>query len=106
MRSGSGSLLQIDRDVVGDPGITLRVLIELFLAPVAAEIIFLVLVDTGELCIVLVDDHQTYGIGCHQGFSFLPQDLFWIAYKGVVFMTGFLFPFPATRTSPVLREFI
>ena len=35
----------------------LRVLIELFLAPVAAEEIFLVFMDTGKFCILFINYH-------------------------------------------------
>jgi hypothetical protein len=65
---GSGWLshfFQVDADVIGDPAVPLRVLIELFLAPVAAEVIFLIFIGTGELCIFFIEDHQADWIGWH-----------------------------------------
>lgn len=57
--------IQVYTDIMGYPGVTFRVLLELFLAVVATEIIFLVPVFTCILRIVFINDSQADRIGCH-----------------------------------------
>jgi hypothetical protein len=64
-QSCSGYFFEVHTDIVGNPRVPLRVLIELFFAPVAAEMEFLVLMGAGEFRIVFINDCQTDGIGCH-----------------------------------------
>ncbi len=61
---------------MGYPGVTFRVLLELFLAIVTTEIIFLVLVFTCILSIVFINDGQADRIGCHFKFSVYTMHLF------------------------------
>jgi hypothetical protein len=61
--------IQVDTDLMGNPGVTFRVLLELFPAIVTAEIVFLVLVFARILCTVFINDGQTDWIGCHSRFS-------------------------------------
>lgn len=61
----SGRSFQLSPGIDSQPGIPLRIFFELLFAPVAAEIIFLVLVRGREFCILFINYHQTDGIGCH-----------------------------------------
>ena len=59
------TILQVNPGIDSQPGIPLRIFFELLFAPVAAEIIFLVLVRDREFCILFINYHQTDGIGTH-----------------------------------------
>lgn len=61
--------IQVNTDIMGNPGVTFRVLLEPFPAIVAAEIIFLVLIFAHKLCIVFINDGKADRIGCHNRFS-------------------------------------
>jgi hypothetical protein len=61
----SGNVFQIDTEIGRNTRISLRVLFKLLFAPVAAEVILLVFVHTGELSIIFINYHQTDGIGRH-----------------------------------------
>jgi hypothetical protein len=61
----SGHMFQIDTDIISYTRISLRVLFKLPLAPVAAEVILLIFVYTGEISIFFINYHQTDWIGCH-----------------------------------------
>jgi hypothetical protein len=61
----SGHTFQVDTDIGRNTRISLRVLIKLLFAPVAAEVIPLVFVDTGKFRIIFINYHQTDGIGGH-----------------------------------------
>jgi hypothetical protein len=56
---------QVDTDIIGYPRVSLRVLIELVLAPGAAEMIFQVFMGAGIFRIFFINYHQTYRIGTH-----------------------------------------
>ena len=62
---------EINAHVGRHPGVPLRVFIKLRLAPVTAEVIFLVFISTGEFCIIFINDHKTDGVGCH-GYHLVP----------------------------------
>ena len=64
-RYHSGHVFQVDADIGRNTRISLRVLIKLLFAPVAAEVILLVFVHTGEFCIFFINYHKTDGIGGH-----------------------------------------
>ena len=61
----SRNVFQVDTEIGRKTRISLRVLFKLLFAPVAAEVIFLVFVHTGELSIFFINYHQTDGIGTH-----------------------------------------
>ena len=63
--SRSGHVFQVDTEIGRNTRISLRVLFKLLFAPVAAEVILLVFVHTGELSIFFFNYHQTDGIGRH-----------------------------------------
>ena len=63
--SRSGHVFQIDTEIVRNTRISLRVLFKLLFAPVAAKVISLVFVHTGEFSIFFINYHQTDGIGRH-----------------------------------------
>jgi hypothetical protein len=63
--SCSGHVFQVDTDIGRNTRISLRVLFKLLFAPVAAEVILLVFVHTGEFSIFFINYHQTDGIGGH-----------------------------------------
>ena len=61
----SGHVFQVDTDIGRNTRISLWVLFKLLFAPVAAEVILLVFVHTGEFSIFFINYHQTNGIGRH-----------------------------------------
>jgi hypothetical protein len=61
----SGNVFQVDTEIGRNTRISLGVLIKLLFAPVAAKVIFLVFVHTGEFSIFFINYHQTDGIGRH-----------------------------------------
>jgi hypothetical protein len=61
----SGNVFQVDTEIGGNTRISLWVLFKLLFAPVAAEVILLVFVHTGELSIFFINYHKTDGIGRH-----------------------------------------
>jgi len=63
--SRSGHVFQVDTEIGRNTRISLRILFKLLFAPVAAEVILLVFVHTGELSIFFINYHKTDGIGRH-----------------------------------------
>jgi hypothetical protein len=84
---------------MSDTGVPLRILFELLFAVITAEIVFLVLVHSGELCIILINNCQTYGIGCHNHNLVVLQRF--APYRFIPF--PFL-PAGHTRLVPVSRQ--
>jgi hypothetical protein len=61
----SGNVSKINTDIGTNTRISLRVLIKLFFAPVTAEVILMILIRTGEFCIIFINYHKTDWIGWH-----------------------------------------
>jgi len=76
--SRSGHVFQVDTEIGRNTRISLRVLFKLLFAPVAAEVILLVFVHTGELSIFFINYHQTDGIGRHD--SSLDTTHYWYLF--------------------------
>jgi len=58
-------LPQINRNIDGETGVSFRVLLKLFPAPVTAEIVLFISVRAGEPGFIFIDGHQTNGVSCH-----------------------------------------
>ena len=83
-----GRFFQVNTDIDSQPGIPLRVFLELFFAPVTAEVIFVVLMSDGKFCIFFINDHETDGIGCHCVYHVPVQESWLFPYEVSPFITG------------------
>jgi hypothetical protein len=72
-----GRFFQVNPCIDSQPGIPLRIFLELLFAPVTAEIIFLVFEGTGEFRILFINYHETDRIGCH-GVYLVPVQESWL----------------------------